>query len=121
MLDEEFERSDLNRAADFDTAFLIAVIFCMLLSVVFAVCFFDNASDDTAKLEGRINPNIAEQAALLALPGIGRSKAAAIVSYRKQFAEEPNKAAFKTAEDLQNIKGIGEKTVENIKPFLRFE
>lgn len=121
MLDEEFEHRNLSREAGFDIAFLIAVIFCVLLSVAFAIFFFNTRADDMTELDGRINPNIAEQAALQALPGIGPSKAAAIVSFRKQFAEEPNKAVFKMAEDLQKVKGIGEKTAENIKPFLKFE
>jgi len=121
MLDEEFERSDLSKAAGFDIAFLIAVIFCVLLSIVFAIFLFDTGADGMAELDGRINPNIAEQAVLEALPGIGPSKAAAIVSFRQQFTEEPNKATFKTADDLQKVNGIGEKTAENIKPFLKFE
>ncbi len=121
MLDEEFERSDLSRAAGFDIAFLIAVIFCVLLCVVLAIFFFDTGADGMTELDGRINPNIAEQAALEALPGIGPSKAAAMVSYRQQFTEEPNKTTFKTADDLQKVNGIGEKTAENIKPFLKFE
>ncbi len=121
MLDEEFERSDTKRGAGFDIAFLIAVIFCVLLSVVFAIFFFDTGVDGMTGLDGRINPNTAEQAALEALPGIGPSKAAAIVSYRQQFAAEPNKDTFRKAEDLQKVNGIGEKTAENIKPFLKFE
>lgn len=121
MLDEEFGHSDTKRKVEFDTAFLIAVTFCVLLCVVFAVLFFNAGPGGIAKLDGRINPNIAEQAALQALPGIGPSKAAAIVSFRKRFTEEPNKTAFRKAEDLQKVKGIGEKTAENIKPFLKFE
>jgi len=121
MLDEEFERSDLGKESGFDTAFLIAVTFCVLLGAVSAAFFFNTGPDDMTELDGRINPNIAEQAALKALPGIGPSKAADIVSFRQQFAEGPNKPAFKKAEDLQNVKGIGEKTTENIKPFLKFE
>lgn len=121
MLDEEFERSDLCKAEGFDIAFLIAVIFCVLLSVIFAVFFFDTGADGMIEFDGRINPNIAEQAALESLPGIGPSKAAAIVTFRQRFTEEPNKAVFRKADDLQKVRGIGEKTVENIKPFLKFE
>lgn len=121
MLNEEFDRSNLNRRTGFDIAFLIAVIFCTLLSIMFAAFSFNPGVDGMTELDGRINPNIAEQAALQALPGIGPSKAAAIVSYRQHFIGESNKAAFKTAEDLKKVNGIGEKTAKNIKPFLKFE
>ena len=44
-----------------------------------------------------------------ALSGIGMKKAEAIVKYRTE------KGLFKTAEDLANVKGIGEKTIEKNK------
>ena len=44
-----------------------------------------------------------------ALSGIGLKKAEAIVKYRTE------KGLFKTAEDLTNVAGIGEKTVEKNK------
>ena len=44
-----------------------------------------------------------------ALSGIGQKKAEAIVKYREA------KGLFKTAEDLTNVAGIGEKTVEKNK------
>jgi competence protein ComEA len=44
-----------------------------------------------------------------ALSGIGMKKAEAIVKYRTE------KGLFKTAEDLANVAGIGEKTVEKNK------
>ena len=44
-----------------------------------------------------------------ALSGIGLKKAEAIVKYRTE------KGLFKTAEDLTNVKGIGEKTIAKNK------
>lgn len=44
-----------------------------------------------------------------ALSGIGLKKAEAIVKYRTE------KGLFKSAEDLTNVKGIGEKTIEKNK------
>ena len=44
-----------------------------------------------------------------ALSGIGLKKAEAIVKYREE------KGVFKTVEQLVNVNGIGEKTVEKIK------
>ncbi|NMT61982.1 ComEA family DNA-binding protein [Marinobacter sp. W62] len=53
-----------------------------------------------------ININTADVAALASLNGIGQSKAEAIVAYRD--ANGP----FQSSEDLANVKGIGERTVE---------
>ena len=57
-----------------------------------------------------VNINTADAKTIAdALSGIGLKKAEAIVKYRSE------KGAFKTAEDLDNVKGIGKKTVEKIK------
>lgn len=48
-----------------------------------------------------VNINTATAEELKALPGIGPSKAAAIVAYREQ------NGSFKSVDDLQNVKGIG--------------
>ena len=52
-----------------------------------------------------INTASADQLAT-SLKGVGESKARAIVDYRTQHG------AFKTADDLAQVKGIGERTVE---------
>ena len=59
-----------------------------------------------------ININTATKDELVALPGIGPAKAQAILDYRK--AHGP----FKTVEDLKDVKGIGAKRFEQLKPDL---
>lgn len=49
-----------------------------------------------------VNINTATAEELKALPGVGSSKAAAIVAYREQ------NGSFKSVDDLKNVKGIGE-------------
>src|SRR5262252_8796459 len=61
---------------------------------------------------GAININTATKDELVALPGIGPAKAQAIVDYRK--AHGP----FKTVEELKDVKGIGAKRFEKLKPEL---
>lgn len=61
---------------------------------------------------GAININTATKDELVALPGIGPAKAQAIVDHRK--AHGP----FKTVEDLKDVKGIGAKRFEQLKPDL---
>jgi competence protein ComEA len=55
-----------------------------------------------------VDINSASLAELEAIPGIGPAKAKAIVEYR---AVTP----FATADELQNVKGIGAKLYESIK------
>jgi len=113
-----------NRIQSF--AFVIAASVCVLFSVVFAVSSlvgFGAASDGCEiELEGRINPNDAPVASLVRLPGIGIVRAEAIVAYRDNFSEQNTGApAFQNPNDLQKVKGIGPKTVENISEWLKFE
>ena len=57
---------------------------------------------------GRVNLNTASATELARLPGIGPSKAQAIVAFR---AKEP----FARPDDLRKVKGIGDKLYESIK------
>jgi len=65
-------------------------------------------------LASPVNVNKAEPSEIaIALKGVGPSKAQSISDYCKE-----NKCA--KPEDLLNVKGIGEKTLEKIKADLRF-
>jgi len=105
-------------------AFVIAVA----LSVVGAI-FLVSAGfverDETCNgshLESRINPNYATSASLVRLPAIGPARAQAIIAYRKDFEKtNSNRTAFTNYSDLQQVKGIGPKTVEGMDKLLKFE
>jgi len=58
----------------------------------------------------RVNINTADATTLDTLPGVGPSRAAAILAHRKK------NGPFKTCESLIDIYGIGPKTVEKIRP-----
>ncbi|EFR96885.1 competence protein ComEA [Listeria ivanovii] len=64
------------------------------------------------KTEEKININTASTSNLQTVPGIGESKATAIIEYREK------EGLFQTIEDLQNVTGIGEKTIEKLKEYL---
>ncbi|NNU99919.1 helix-hairpin-helix domain-containing protein [Geobacillus sp. DSP4a] len=56
--------------------------------------------------------NTATEEELMQLPGIGPAKANAIIAYREEHGP------FRRVEDLLNVTGIGEKTLEKLKPYL---
>ena len=55
----------------------------------------------------KVNINTAGVAELESLPGIGPAKAEAIIKYREANGK------FKKAEDIVNVKGIGDKLLEH--------
>lgn len=59
--------------------------------------------------DGKVRINSATAEDLQKLQGIGPSKASAIIAYRDEHGP------FKTVEDLLQVSGIGEKTLENMK------
>jgi len=67
-----------------------------------------SSSSSRAGSGGHINVNTASQAQLEGLPGIGPSKAAAIVAYRDE------RGPFASCEDLSQVNGIGPATVANL-------
>lgn len=62
---------------------------------------------------GKIDINEANAAMLLQVPGIGPKTAEAIVDFRKRNGN------FTTVDQLTEIKGIGSKKLEKIRPYLR--
>lgn len=58
---------------------------------------------------GRVNLNTASAEELMSLPGIGESKAAAIIRYREKHGR------FQRPEDLMAVGGIGEKTFAGLR------
>lgn len=59
-----------------------------------------------------ININTATKDDLISLPYIGGVKAQAIIDYRT------TNGPFKTIEDIVNVKGIGPKTLEKLRPYI---
>jgi len=100
--------------------FLVGVFSVITISFnpTLAAPCFDNAksayhylltqetAQSQARTQTRININRATEAELVALNGIGSSKAQAIILYREMFG------GFKTVDELTKVKGIGAKTVE---------
>jgi len=64
---------------------------------------------------GVVNVNSATAEELALLPGVGPTKAQAIIRYRTEHG------AFKRVEDLAAVKGIGEKGLEKLRPHVALE
>ena len=61
----------------------------------------------------RVNINTADAATIAGtLTGVGMRKAEAIVAYREEHGP------FKTVDELVNVKGIGSKTLEKLRPMI---
>lgn len=82
----------------------------------------DDNTQSTAKTDKKaakkdipknIDINNADKETLALLPGIGPSKADAILKYRKDNGK------FKSIGDLTMVKGIGDKTLLKLKPYLK--
>jgi len=62
--------------------------------------------------EGRVDLNLASAAELETLPGIGPTRAAAIVAHRQEHGP------FRVPGDLRAVSGIGEATFQNLAPLI---
>ncbi len=76
------------------------------------VTTFSSPSSSGQASSGKVNLNAATESDLTTLPGIGPSKAKAILEYRQQNGR------FKSVDDLKNVTGIGEKTFEKLKQYI---
>lgn len=64
-------------------------------------------------LEGEVlDLNTATLSDFTRLPGIGETKAQAILDWRSEYGP------FRAVEDLLSVEGIGEKTVETLRPYV---
>ena len=67
------------------------------------------------EITGVVNVNTASEAELQMLPGIGASRAKAVIAAREA------KGGFKSLDDLLAVKGIGEASLAKLRPHLTLE
>lgn len=73
------------------------------------------SEEQASRTDGRISINHADKNELMTLPGIGESKADAILEYRQSHG------AFSSIEELMNIPGIKEGIFNNIQDYIKVE
>ena len=85
-----------------------------LLVFAMAVTLFlvPSAMAENGKATISVNINTADMDELTSLPGIGSSKANAIVNYRSEHG------SFTTVDELTNVQGIGSNVLEKIRIFI---
>ncbi len=67
-----------------------------------------------------IDPNTANWASLVRIPGIGPARAEKLLVWRKTHLSKARPVVFKNLEDLRHIPSFGPKTVASIAKYLRF-
>ncbi len=81
----------------------------MLAVLALALSAAPALAGDTS-LKGFVNVNTATVDQLVLLPGIGESRANALIQARKQ------RGGFKTVDELLEVKGIGEAGLAKLRP-----
>ena len=86
-----------------------------LLVVAIAATLFlvPGAMADSGNVAESVNINTADTGELTSLPGIGTSKATAIVDYRTEHGP------FAAIDELTNVRGIGASVLDKIRNLIR--
>jgi competence protein ComEA len=87
----------------------------LALATACAVALAAQAADSQPGLTGTVNVNTATVEELQLLPGIGPARAEALIELRKQ------RGGFKSLEQLKDVKGIGDASLERLRPYVRFQ
>jgi DNA uptake protein ComE-like DNA-binding protein len=104
---------------------LLAILTLIFIRYHFNPAYISNPQPQypprATELLDRIDPNTADAATLAALPSIGPAMVRRIIEDREQFrAVHPNGLPYRQLNDLLRVKGIGQATLENLKPYLMF-
>lgn len=93
-------------------AVLLACVLSLAMAAATTGVQAARPASSTPPLSGVVNVNTATPDQLQLLPGVGASRAEAIVAHRKQ------QGGFEKVEDLLAVKGIGESMLEKMRPFV---
>lgn len=92
----------------------IAVALCLGLLALAAASPIQAGTARAASADvAPVDINKATADGLTVVPGIGKATAQRIVAWREEHGP------FRRVEDLMKVKGIGEKTLEKIRPYVK--
>lgn len=83
-----------------------------IVSIETSTSVDSGAKEAKTNTEGKVDLNTATVDELMALKGIGKSKAQAIIDYREQLGR------FTSVDELEKVFGIGMKLVEQNRDFI---
>lgn len=89
----------------------LAAILALALGLAAAVA----SAEEPAGLVGKVNVNTATVEELTLLPGIGESRAKALIETRKR------RGGFKSVDELLEVKGIGDASLERLRPHVTIQ
>lgn len=72
-----------------------------------------DAAEAGSRVSALVDVNAATREELVAVPGIGETLAGRIVEFRSK------NGPFQRVDDLLKVRGIGEKSLEKLRPYLR--
>ena len=111
VLSENADLLTVNQSAKLTDEMVVYIPYEGEIDDQTAVKTFSTAAKENVAA-GQVNINTASIAELTTLNGIGEKKAQAILTYREE------QGLFTTLEEIKNIPGIGDKTFENLKPYI---
>jgi hypothetical protein len=104
---------------------LLVLLWPIMLIASFGSLRSADAPAAPRSIRSSVNPNVAPWWGLTVLPRIGEVTARRIVQYRESVTQGPSAdgilPVFKRACDLEEVRGIGPKTVQRIARYLRFD
>lgn len=111
----------INRQKDKSMKNIIIAASLTLLTIIASTSFANTAPGNqltkataTEHKMQKVNINKASLEQLEALPGLGKSKAQAVIDYIA------NNGAIKNSEELTKVKGIGNKLAAKLTPYLSY-
>ena len=121
------EGADEVRGRSIDSHAMTLMALALVILATQAVHMAEHRGGGTAQADVRstIDPNRAPWCEFTVLPRIGESLARRITEYRTEASGrtdgDARRPVFHSAADLDEVRGIGPKTVLRIAPFLRFD
>lgn len=114
MIVSEQRRPDIQPPHDQDWEAEVAAL-RLKVAAIESLWYAQQASANDVQLNLTVNINTAGENDLTKLPGIGPALAKRIIRYRNDTGK------FSSVEELVNVKGIGSKKLEMVRPYLSLD